>query len=55
MVFVFEICNHFFNNINMVIKTLNIIYFFSNRFSKSIFSNNGAEGYNLSVFASNYL
>ena len=55
MVFVFEICNLFFNVINMVIKTVNIIYFFSNRFSKSIFSNNGAVGYNLSHFCSIYI
>ena len=54
MVFVFEICNHFFNVINMVIKTVNIVHFF-NRFSRSIFFNNGADGYNLSHFCSVYI
>ena len=40
----------------MVIKTVNIINFlFFYRFSKSIFSNNGALGYNLSVFWSIYI
>ena len=35
-----------------LLKLLTSFIFFSNRFSKSIFSNNGADGYNLSVFAS---
>ena len=55
MVFVFEICNHFFNVFDMVIKTVNIIYFFCSLFSKSIFSNSGADGYTLSVFVSIYM
>ena len=37
----------------MVIKTVNIIYFFSKLCSRSIFSN-GADGYNLSVLWSIY-
>ena len=35
-----------------LLKLLTSFIFFSNRFSKSIFSNNGADGYNVSVFAS---
>ena len=27
IVFIFQICNHFFNIVDMVIKTINIIYF----------------------------
>ena len=49
MVFVFEICYHFFNVVDMVTKTVSIIYFLSSLCSRSIFSN-GALGYNLSVF-----
>ena len=28
MVFIFEVCDHFFNDIDMVIKTVNIVSFF---------------------------
>ena len=51
MDYVFEVCNHFFNVDDMVFETVNIVYFFSNRCSKSI-NSNVADGYNLSVFAS---
>ena len=37
-----------------LLKLFTSFLFFSNRFSNSIFSNNGAEGYNLSVFVSLY-
>ena len=38
-----------------LLKLLTSFIFFSNRFSKSIFSNNGAEGYNLLHFGSIYI
>ena len=38
-----------------LLKLLTSVVFFSSRFSKSIFSNNGAEGYNLSHFCSIYI
>ena len=54
-VFVFEICAHFLSFIDVVYKTVDMIYFF-NRCSKSIFLfSNGADGYKLSVFASIYM
>ena len=40
--------------VTWLIKLLRSFIFFSNRFSKSLFSNNGADGYNLSVFWSVY-
>ena len=49
MAFIFEANNNFFNVVDMVIKTVNIICFLSNRCSKSLISN-GELGYNLSVF-----
>ena len=54
MIFIFEVSNHFFNVIDMVIKTINIVQFFSSLCSRSIFSNNGALGYNFCVFCSIY-
>ena len=53
VVFVFEVCDHHFNVVDLVIKTVNIVYFFSNLCSRSSFSN-GAFGYNVSVFWSIY-
>ena len=48
MIFILEICYHFFDDIIWDIKPIYIIYFFSNRCSKSAFSN-GALGYNSNV------
>ena len=39
VVFIFEICNHFFNIVDMVFIAIYIICFFSNRCSKSLFFN----------------
>ena len=50
IIFVFEERNHFFNVIDMVIETVDIIYFFSNLCSNLISFSNGADGYNPSVF-----
>ena len=47
--FIFEVSNHFFNVVDMVIKTVYVIYIFSNECSKALFSN-GAEAFRRSVF-----
>ena len=44
MIFVFEVCNHFFNVVNRYIEGVHIIKFLSNQCSESLFSN-GADGY----------
>ena len=51
VVSIFEVCNHFFNVVDMVIKTINILYFFSILRSKSKFSfSNGTDRYKFSHF-----
>ena len=52
MVSVFEKCYQFFDVTDMLIETVNIIYFFSNLCFKSKFHSNGADGYNLSHYCS---
>ena len=52
MVFVLEVSNHFFNVVDMVNKTVNIIHFFPRLCSRSVSSNSGANGYFISVFCS---
>ena len=51
MVFIFDVGNHFFNVVDMAIKNVKIIYFFSSLCSKSLLSN-GAVGFNLSILCS---
>ena len=50
MVFVIEVGDQFFDVVDMVIKTVKIIYFFSYLCSKSVFSNKVADGYKFVVF-----
>ena len=52
MVFVIEVCEHFFKVVDMVFENIYIIQFFSNRYSNSIFFSDGADGYNLTQFSS---